>query len=432
MSINKKLFKGEINMSSEIQVGLVSIVIPAYNYGEFIIDALDCLKKQTYSNIEVIIIDDGSIDDTSTIVNCWRLKNESVFNNFVYLKLPRNCSSSWALNIGFYISKGEFIVIHDADDFSHENKISIQLNWLSEHPEASAVGTSYNVVNSNKEFVFLPGWLNFNRQEIKVNYQENSEHCVCFGTLMFRRGILRKVTGIKKIPEIRNDIIFIGELIYYGYIVDNLDLKLFSVRLHQKQKTGPKDFQKDSFNIFPERVSVLIPVRYTNSLLETLYRTAVQSYPDIEVIIVDDTLQGDIKPIISEWKTIYKQLNFGGVIKDLIYFQIPTEVGSPMVYNISSYLAKGKYIYFSGNESLIDKNELLNSVRILNGNWPYSGIATNSYGDKIPLNWNNDFNNNGINSNTDVSKTNYKSIMLTTDVIDRTGGLAQGYKLHLC
>ena len=414
------------------QTGLVSVVIPTYNYGEFITDALNALKNQTYSAIEVIIVDDGSTDGTITIVNNWRLNNMHIFKNFLYLKLPRNCSSSWSLNIGFYQARGEFIVIHDADDFSHPEKIKTQVNWLREHPACAAVGTNFNVVNINKQQVFLPGWLNFNRQQITVNYKEKSNHCVCFGTLMFRKDILKNVAGVKKIAEIRNDIIYIGELINYGYIVDNINSILFSVRLHYKQKTGPKDFQKASFNIFPQRVSIVIPVRYIGSILEIMYRIAVQSYQEIEVIIIDDTGQNETEILMNEWKSTYANLNPGGIIKDLIYFRLPVEAGNPWLYNIGSYLAKGKYIFFSGNNSLIDKDELLKQARILDNNWPYSGIAANVSGDKLPLKWNNDFLHSDPNKINDISGNRYTSVMIKKGVIDRTAGLAKGFRLGMC
>ena len=412
------------------KAGLVSIVIPTYNYGEYIVDALEGLKKQTYPEIEVIIIDDGSLDDTSNIVKVWRASNSGSFRNFVYFPLPRNCSSSWALNIGFYLSQGEFVVIHDADDFSYENKLKVQVEWLQGHPESHVVGTGYDVVNIFKAFLFLPGWISFNRKEIEINYKKG-KHCVCFGTLMFRKEILNRIAGVKRIPEIRNDAIFIGEIINNGYIVDNLDLNLFTVRLHQKQKKGPRDFQKESFNIFEERVSIIIPVRYIRYIYEIMYRIAVQTYHDLEVIIVNDLKESKTETIISEWYKLYKELNPDGIIKEIIYSHLPVEVGNPWLYNIGSYLAKGKAIFFAGNNSLLNREEIRNCFTLLSNNWPYSGIGVDNSGEIKTVNWNNDFLNNTSGIMTDVSKEIYNSVMLKNDIVDRTAGLAGGFPLQI-
>ncbi|NLM97844.1 MAG: glycosyltransferase [Halanaerobiaceae bacterium] len=412
------------------KTGLVSVVIPTYNYGEYILDALEGLKKQTYPEIEVIIIDDGSFDNTPSIVQMWRASNPYIFRNFLYFPLPRNCSSSWALNIGFYLSQGEFVIIHDADDFSYENKLKIQVDWLQMHPETHVVGTCYDVVNIFKHFLFLPGWLSFDRKEIEANYKKG-KHCVCFGTLMFRKEILKRVAGVKRIPEIRNDAIFIGEIINNGYIVDNINLILYTVRLHQKQKAGPKDFQKESFNIFEERVSIIIPVRFIKYIYEMLYRVATQTYHDLEVIVVNDQKESKTEIIIREWFNLYKELNPQGIIKDMVYLHLPVEVGNPWLYNIGLYLAKGKAVLLAGNNSLLNKEEIRNCYTLLFNNWPYSGIGIDKNGEITTINWNNDFVNNPPGIMADVSKEIYSSMMIKHDIVDRTAGLAADFSLQI-
>lgn len=409
--------------------GLISIVIPTYNYGEFITDALDSLIKQTFKYLEVIVIDDGSTDGTMNIVKNWQISHLNVFHRFIYLRLPRNCSSSWALNIGFYLAEGEFVVIHDADDISRADKLRQQFFWLRNHPDCAAVGTNFNIIRNSIESSFFQNWLSFDCRQIVKNYKEKEQHCVCFGTLMFRKDILINVAGVKKIPEIRNDIIFIEEIINNNYIVDNIDLRLFSVRLHYKQKPGPEDFQKNSFNIFQRRVSVIIPVRFINSLSAVMFRVSSQTYSEIEIIIIDDSGQKQTEQLVNGWREDYVKKNFTGPIKSIIYFRLPVETGNPWLYNIGSYLAKGEYIFFAGNNSLTDKDELAKKVMILDDERSYSGIAANSQGKIFPLNWRSDFLHTNINEINDVCANKYTSIILRKDVIDRTAGLARGFKL---
>lgn len=142
--------------------GLVSVVIATYNYGQFIIDVLNGIKGQTYRDIEIVLMDDASEDNTSALVEEWRKENESRFSDFIYLKLPRNCGAGWAYNIGFQISSWEYIVIHDADDISHPQKIEKQVNLFKRHPDTAMVGTGYRTFTDDiSQSKSGSNWLSF-------------------------------------------------------------------------------------------------------------------------------------------------------------------------------------------------------------------------------------------------------------------------------
>src|SRR3954469_17707313 len=87
---------------------LVSIIIDNYNYGRFIGDAIDSALAQTYANKEVIVVDDGSTDNSREIINGYSGRIQSVFKN--------NGGQSSALNAGFAASHGDVVYFLDADD----------------------------------------------------------------------------------------------------------------------------------------------------------------------------------------------------------------------------------------------------------------------------------------------------------------------------
>lgn len=87
---------------------LVSIIVNNYNYGSFIKDAIDSALNQTYSNIEVIVVDDGSTDDSRQII--------SEYGNKIIPIFKRNGGQASALNAGYKVSHGEVIMFLDADD----------------------------------------------------------------------------------------------------------------------------------------------------------------------------------------------------------------------------------------------------------------------------------------------------------------------------
>src|SRR5688572_1097150 len=95
--------------------GLVSVVIPAYNAAAFIDDAVESALGQTYKNIEVIVTNDGSTDDTAN-----RLAN---FGRAIRVVDQPNAGLPRARNSAIRVAKGEYLAFLDADDYWHPEKI---------------------------------------------------------------------------------------------------------------------------------------------------------------------------------------------------------------------------------------------------------------------------------------------------------------------
>lgn len=104
--------------------GLVSIIIPSFNYGHLIRETLQSVVKQTYHRWECIIVDDGSSDHTSEVVN--QFIKEHPQQMFTYFEVE-NGGTSAAKNTGIRFAKGEYIQFLDADDLLSENKLAIQM-----------------------------------------------------------------------------------------------------------------------------------------------------------------------------------------------------------------------------------------------------------------------------------------------------------------
>lgn len=110
---------------------LVSVVIPAYNAAAYIERAVDSVLQQTFSDYEVIVVDDGSTDDTSH-----RLAH---YGSRIRYLFQENQERSAARNHGILNSKGRFIAFLDADDYWHPDKLSKQLGLVARHPEVALV-----------------------------------------------------------------------------------------------------------------------------------------------------------------------------------------------------------------------------------------------------------------------------------------------------
>ena len=119
------------NSRINIQEPLVSVIIPLYNAEKYIKATIDCLLNQSYQNIEIIVIDDFSTDQSFQLVS--QLKSEKI-----KLKQNKTKGACAARNYGFEISKGDYIQYLDADDLLSTNKIESQLNLIKNTPNAIA------------------------------------------------------------------------------------------------------------------------------------------------------------------------------------------------------------------------------------------------------------------------------------------------------
>lgn len=110
---------------------LVSVIISSYNRYDLLLNAIESVKKQTYKNIEIIVIDDGSSDN--------RYKNP--INNVIIINLEEHNSRNklgypscgYVRNFGFKVSKGKYIAILDDDDYWLHTKIEKQVNILEQN-----------------------------------------------------------------------------------------------------------------------------------------------------------------------------------------------------------------------------------------------------------------------------------------------------------
>lgn len=113
---------------------MISVIIPCYNYGHLIADTVDSILQQTYSDLEIIIIDDGSSDNTETVVQQIMARDKRVN----YFKFP-NTGLGASRNRGLGKVKGDFIQFLDADDLLEKRKFEIQLKLFSENPGTDVV-----------------------------------------------------------------------------------------------------------------------------------------------------------------------------------------------------------------------------------------------------------------------------------------------------
>jgi len=169
----------------------ISIIIPAYNVSKTLERAVDSIASQTYRNIEIVICDDMSTDNTYEIMEKLAAKDDRI----IILKNEKNMKAAFTRNQAILNSTGEFIAIQDADDYSGSNRLEKQLHFLLENDEYDFVGANSSSFDENgfwkvtklknapvfddfiKGFPFVHGSILFRRETLEKvsNYRVSNE-----------------------------------------------------------------------------------------------------------------------------------------------------------------------------------------------------------------------------------------------------------------
>lgn len=161
----------------------VSVVIPTYNHARYIRYALDSVIRQNYQNLEVLVIDDGSTDNTANLVKPYRPRI-----NYIYVK---NSGTPSALNRGLSLTVGKYICWLSADDVFLGDKVAKQVALMEREPGLGFCYTSFMVIDAGgqKQYeVHSPFFLNKEEAVKKL-----MEGCYINGSsVMMRRSALAK------------------------------------------------------------------------------------------------------------------------------------------------------------------------------------------------------------------------------------------------
>lgn len=106
---------------------LISVIIPTYNREKLIERSINSVLNQSYKNLELIIVDDYSSDNTEKIIEKYTDKR------LHYIRLEKNSGACVARNVGIENANGDYIAFQDSDDVWHENKLEIQLDYMKKN-----------------------------------------------------------------------------------------------------------------------------------------------------------------------------------------------------------------------------------------------------------------------------------------------------------
>lgn len=200
----------------------ISVLLPVYNCELYIKGAIDSILNQTFSDFELLVIDDASTDKTVEIIKSY---NDIRIN---LTQKPKNLGYTDSLNYGLSCAKGEYIARMDGDDFSLPTRFEKQVVFLDAHPETVLCGANYSIIDSE-----ITTQLPQNNDEIQIQFIRNN--CIAHPVVMLRNSVLKanKICyDVNKEPA--EDFDLWVRLLNYGKL-HNLPEVLLKYRVHQKQ-----------------------------------------------------------------------------------------------------------------------------------------------------------------------------------------------------
>jgi glycosyltransferase involved in cell wall biosynthesis len=210
----------------------VSVVLPAYNSSRFISQAIESVLAQTWRDFELIIIDDGSTDNTLEIAEKYAARDPRVR---VYTQ--PNAGLSQTLHRGIDLSVNEWVFRMDNDDLMRPNRIERQLAFINEHPELAVTSCLVRHIDSNNRIIGKDNSRLFTHESVAAVVSANELVGFSHPAVAFRKSAVLAVGGYRKEFFPAEDIDLWNRLLEKGYKILVQPEYLLDYRMHGNSAT---------------------------------------------------------------------------------------------------------------------------------------------------------------------------------------------------
>lgn len=249
---------------------LVSVIMPVYNAEKYLKESIESILQQTYSNIELIIIDDGSKDNSIEIIKNY--KDERV-RSFYFA----NSGCSKQRNYGLYKASGDIIALMDADDISEKTRLENQIDFLKSNQDIKILGTNCLVVDENGKKMHYKEYPEFHNE---IEFVAPILSPICHPSIMTYKKILLEINGYAEDLVVAGDYDLILRLLRRGYKIHNYQKNLYRYRISNnslsrtKIELQRKNHYRSSINYLNDSINTArnkIYYDYRRGLLEYYY-----------------------------------------------------------------------------------------------------------------------------------------------------------------
>ncbi|GIV33727.1 MAG: hypothetical protein KatS3mg031_1262 [Chitinophagales bacterium] len=209
----------------------ISVLMPAYNAAAYIHKAIETILSQTYHNLELLIIDDCSTDNTLSVIRSFndpRLKWYRNEKNLGYLK---------TCNKLFDLAEGDFIAFQDADDYSDPSRLELQMRQFEKNPALGVCGTNFTAVDEEGNILFCTHYA-CDHATI-MEQMRHQQFSLIPNSFLFRREILHTIGKYHEFwDRIGAEDYYWAYLIMEKYTLINIKQPLYYYRYNTRGVTG--------------------------------------------------------------------------------------------------------------------------------------------------------------------------------------------------
>ena len=207
---------------------LVSVVMPVFNGETYLAEAIESILSQTFTDFELLIVDDGSHDSSAEIIREYEKRDGRIR----FFQLERNMGSAFSRNVGIDAASGEYIAGMDCDDVSPPERLQKQLDFMESNPEIGVLGTCALVVDHVMNPIF-----DYRVPEKHAHIALNMflGWCVVGASVMMRRNLLIAWGGYDPSSHGAADLELVSRSIWRTRYA-NLPENLYLYRQHQGQQ----------------------------------------------------------------------------------------------------------------------------------------------------------------------------------------------------
>lgn len=218
----------------------ISIIIPTYNRASYVLETVNSVLGQSYKYVEVVVVDDGSTDDTKNVLQ------EYISAGRIVYKYQDNAGRSEARNHGAKLSKGEFLLFLDSDDLLHEKALENLYNLTVQFPR-SGVYAGMSGLFTEKKAPWYDHSLNYSKTV--ADETDNADYFLNIGAFIIRREAFFNTTGFKNEFDPAEDIDFSIKTLYDNRLTWSKDFVVVDKRRHEANTDDTK-LHTSSYNTF--------------------------------------------------------------------------------------------------------------------------------------------------------------------------------------
>lgn len=166
---------------------LVSVLLPSYQHDQWIGETIESVLNQSYNNIELIIVDDASTDESVSVIKEYAAKDPRI----KFKAFEKNQGAMVALNKCYKLSSGDYIATISSDDVWELDKLEKQIKVLENNPNIDAVFALPTFINENGEKItnVSNGFLTSTKPRTKYEWMNHFfvDNCICYPTSLIRK-----------------------------------------------------------------------------------------------------------------------------------------------------------------------------------------------------------------------------------------------------